>query len=137
MKRWCVGATQQRAQRPQRAAVAVVGTALFQPVALVVHEITKTSSRSVEGIPDKGEITRRQFEGLFVAEFLQESAHRQSARIVVYGVALAIIGHRENGVLKHARIVRHAAQVIEFERRELTRTLVERLDGGIGRREIE
>ena len=44
-----------------------------------------------------------------MAEFLQESRYGQRARIVVDGVAFAIVGHRENGVLKHTGIVRHAA----------------------------
>ena len=109
------------AQRPQRAAMAVVRTALFQPVALVIHEVAEAPGLGVEGIPDEGEIAGSQFERLAVAQCLQERAHHQGAGVVVGRVALAVVGHGENGVLQHAGLVRHVAEMIEFERRQFAR----------------
>ena len=80
-------------------------------------KLRKRPVSGIEGIPDEGEIAGSKFEGHAAAQFLQESAHHESAGVVVDGVTLAVIGHREKGMLQHAGLVGHVAQVVEFEGR--------------------
>ena len=124
VKRRCVRASQDGTQCPQRATVAIVRTAIFQPMALVIHEVAKASGFGIEGIPDKSEITGGQFARFSIAQFFQKRAHHQRAGIVVGGVTFEIVGNRENGVLQYAGLVRHVTQVIEFERRQFARVFV-------------
>ena len=67
-----VRTTQYGAQRPQGPPMAVIRAALFEPVALVIHKVAKTSGFRIEGIPGEREITGCQFSGLLVAQFFEE-----------------------------------------------------------------
>ena len=67
-----VRAAQHGAQGPQGAAMGIVGAALFQPITLIIHKVTKSPGLRIEGIPDESEITGSQFEGLAAAQFLQD-----------------------------------------------------------------
>ena len=104
---WRVRAAQYSAQGPQGAAMAVVGAGFFQPITLVIHKIPKASGLRIEGIADESEIAGSQFEGLAIAQFLQESADDQCPGVVVDAVTLPIIGYGESGVLQHPGVIRH------------------------------
>ena len=102
--------------------MAIVGTNLFQPAAIVAHEIPESPRIRVECEPQKRQVTL----GVVLApSFAQirrgcfhQCGHNQRARVVICCVALAWVRHAEDCVLQDAGIVRHARQMMRIERRE-------------------
>lgn len=116
LKRRRVRTAQDAAQGPQGAAVAVVRAALFEPIALVIHKITKAFRPYIEGIPGERQVASRQFRGVLVSQFLQEHTDHQGAGVIVRCIPFAIVGDRENGMLQNAGLIGEVMQVVQFER---------------------
>src|SRR5512135_2942584 len=81
-ERWCIGAIQDCAKRPKGAPLAVLGTALFEPVTLVAHEVSEAFAPRVEGVPEEGKIARAKLRPLLLTQLLKEDAHDQRPRVV-------------------------------------------------------
>src|SRR4029078_7319771 len=54
------GASDDRAESPQRAAMAILGALLFAPLPRVRHEVSEASEGTVESVTDECEVARRE-----------------------------------------------------------------------------
>jgi hypothetical protein len=98
---------------PTSASMAVFGANVFQPFAVVAEEIPEPPGIGMKGEPQKGQVAAREVGMIppcsYEALLSRSSRHHERPRIVVGGIALARVGHGEDGVLQHARVVGHGA----------------------------
>ncbi len=102
---------------PKRAAVAVLAADLFQPLALVAHEIAEAPAGFLERGGKKREVARRQQVEVFLRRrhrgVLQQIAQQEGAGVVIGAIALEQVRHVVDRVLEDARAVGHACHVVE------------------------
>ena len=116
-------ASNDRAERPQRAAVAVLRPLLFLPQPRVRHEIAEAPQRAVEGMADECQVARRKraHDSRIARSGVFEERHQQQrAGVVVEAITLFVARHVERGVLQHSGIVGHDldANLSQVPRRE-------------------
>jgi len=102
------------AKCPHRAVVAVVAADVFQPLAVVAHEVAELAQPVVERVRQEREVALGQSLGANVAHLLVErEGGDERTGVVVGAVAVPAIGHREQCVLQHASVVGQPLEVIE------------------------
>src|SRR3546814_9831012 len=95
-------------ERPERAPIAVFGARLFEPAAVVTHEIAKAATL---GVPRMLKEAREgQHMLLSLAACAETVGEHQRAGVVVAAIAMIAIGHDFHPVLKDADIVAHRPQ---------------------------
>jgi hypothetical protein len=107
-----------RAERPDRAAVAIVGAGAVFPSSRVRHEVPESPALGLECVTHEREVPRRERAhelGIVSATVLRERHQEQSACIVVETVAFLVAGNTEVGVLEDAGVIGHQAQVLEVD----------------------
>ncbi len=114
---------QHRTERPHRPPVRVFGTDRLEPAAIVAHKVAKPPRRGVESVGKKRQIPRREVAQVGVVVALEPDARQQRPGVVVGGVALVVVRHRIERVLKDAGVVGQAAQMAQLEGRKLGRAL--------------
>src|SRR5580704_11815230 len=94
----------------------VFRTNVFLPCAVVAEKISKAAAVGTKCQPEKSQVTAREVEMVCAVlksgTVIKKSGHDKCPRVVVGGIALARVWHREDGVLQHAGVVGHGVQMI-------------------------
>ena len=115
-----LGASRAGAERPERAALAVLRALGFEPAPVIAHEIAEPLRVGIEGVLHEARVGFRQPVqlGPLQFQFLQQHRGDQRAGIVVGAIAVMKIGQRVDRVLIDAGGIGHPRQVIEAQGRE-------------------
>ena len=115
------GVARRHPDRPERAALAVLGALVLAPGAIEVHEIPKRAGLFVPGIVDERRIDRGPLVSDVFVEIVDPAHQDERARVVVHAIAVIAIGHRIDAVLQHAGRVAHADHRAQIGRERFRR----------------
>ena len=102
------------AQCPKRPPVTVLRARVFQPSAVVAHEIAEPTRVWVPGVLDEGRKACGERLGqLRFARARKRAREQQGASVVVDTVAVGAVRHGMDGVLEHARAVAEREEMTE------------------------
>jgi hypothetical protein len=101
--------------------MAVLGSGVLQPLAVIAHEVAETALVRVPSVLDEGgKAWLHGLDEIGVAMGVAMPAHgaaqQHGAGIVIDAIAVASVGNAENRMLKQARIVTHRRKMIERHR---------------------
>jgi hypothetical protein len=96
--------------------MAVFRALLFQPISLVVHEISKAAGFSIKSVPQEREVRVGQMCELQLSRetgcLLQHQGKDESTRVIVCAIAFHEVRHVEDRMLKNPGIIGHSKQVV-------------------------
>ena len=92
----------------------ILGTGVFAPGAVEIHEIAETPRLGIPGILDEGRIDRHPLVARLFGQIGHAADEHQRPGIVVDAIAMAAIGHRIDRMLEHAGRIAHP-----LDRREI------------------
>src|SRR5882672_893512 len=110
--------TDDRTERPDRAAVTIVGAGGVFPLSRVGHEVSESPALGLEGVIHEREVPgRERANELWIVgpTVLRKRHQEQSACIVVETVPFLVAGNTEVGVLEDTGMIGQQAQVLEVD----------------------
>src|SRR5215217_5185308 len=105
----------------------------------MTHEIPKSLCFLIECIPQERKISAGELFNVPLSDTTGHLRKQQSkdkgACVVIGAIAFPVIRHIKNSVLENPGVVGHPKEVIEFERRQFIRTILQSSNGkGFARR---
>src|SRR5665213_2421602 len=100
--------------------MAVFGSNLFLPLAVVTEKIPESACLFLKGKPQECKISagqRRVWMEVGPRRTVQQSCNNERTCVVIGRIPLKTVGHRKDGVLQDACVVSHAGQMGGIQRR--------------------
>src|SRR5690606_33189461 len=103
-------------ERPEGSPMAVFGALVFEPTAVIAHEVSEPACIRVPGVFDEGcEGGCHPVRYARLADGRQERGQKQGSRVVIDAIAMRPVRHGEHRMLDDARVVAHRVQMAKLQ----------------------